>query len=171
MRSVRGFAGAMVLLLGVPAAIATAALGGSAEVAIHIALGVSFLLLASAAFDFRLPRLISVAACISIGVLGAIFLLQGVGDAMQSAELRRIAYEVLGQRFEKVLGYVFLAWCVAILVMDSRGWRRLLGAAALAAALGAESYGFVAPPAPEALKLVYLAVFVWLALEGARKRA
>lgn len=161
----------MVLLLGVPAAIATAALGGSAEVAIHIALGLSFLLLASATFDFRTPRLISVAACISIGVLGTIFLLQGVSDAMQSAELRRIAYEVLGQRFEKVLGYAFLAWCVAILVLDSRGWRRVFGAAALAAVLGAEVYGAMNAPAPEALKLIHLVVFVWLALESARNRA
>lgn len=161
----------MVLLLGVPAAIATAALGGSAEVAIHIALGVSFLLLASAVFDFRLPRLISVAACAAIGVLGAIFLLQGVSDAMQSADLRRIAYEMLGQRLEKVLGYVFLAWCVAILVMDSSGWRRGFGAAALAAGLGAEVYGVMNAPASETLKLVYLVVFVWLALEAARKRA
>jgi len=170
MRSVRGFVGAVVLLLGVPAAIATAALGGSAEVAIHFALGVSFLLLASAAFDYRLPRLISLAACISIGALGAIFLLQGVSDALQSAELRRIAYEILGQRLEKVLGYVFLAWCVAILVMDSSGWRRVFGAAALSAVLGAEVYGVMNAPAPEALKLVYLVVFVWLALESARKR-
>jgi hypothetical protein len=171
MRSVRGFAGAVVLLLGVPAAIATAALGGSAEVAIHLALGVSFLLLASAAFDFRTTRLISPIACVAIGALGAIFLLQGVSDSMQSAELRRIAYDVLGQRLEKALGYVFLAWCVAILVMNSTGWRRGLGAAALAAVLGAEVYGFIAPPAPEALKLTYLGVFVWLAIEAARSRA
>ncbi len=163
----------MVLLLGVPAAIASAALGGSAEIAIHFALGVSFLLLASAAFDFRLPRLISLIACVAIGVLGAIFLLQGVSDAVQSADLHRIAFDILGQRLEKVLGYVFLAWCVAILLMDSTGWRRVLGAIVLASVLCVEGYGLFAAStggsAPEALKLIHLGVFVWLALESARK--
>jgi hypothetical protein len=175
MRSTRGFAGSLVLLLGVPAAIAVAALGGSAELAIHVALGVCFVLLALATFDFRLPRVITWVACAAIGLLGSIFLLQAVSEAVPSAPLHTLAFDILGQRLEKVLGYAFLLWCAAIVVMDSSGWRRVVGAIALGAAFAVEGYTFYAPstgvPAPEALKLIYLLVFVWLLLESARKRA
>jgi hypothetical protein len=174
MRSPRGFAGSLVLLLGVPATLAVAALGGSAELAIHIALGVSFVLLAAATFDFRLPRAVTWIACAAIGLLGAIFLLQAVSDAIPSEPLRNLAFDMLGQRLEKVLGYVFLLWCVAVVVMDSSRWPRVVGAIALAAALGAEGCGLYAAStgqqAPETLKLIYLAVFAWLLLESARKR-
>ena len=174
MRSPLGVAGSLVLLLGVPAAIGVAALGGSAEVAIHIALGVCFVLLALATFEYRLPRAISWTACAAIGVLGAIFLLQAAAEATASPDLRKLAFDILGQRLEKVLGYAFLAWCVAIVVMDSSRWPRWLGAIVLAAAFGVEAYAFYAAStgqqASETLKLVYLGVFVWLLLESARKR-
>jgi hypothetical protein len=174
MRSPRGFAGSLTLLLGVPAAIAVAAAGGSAEATIHIALGASFVLLALATFDFRLPRPITWIACAAIGLLGAIFLLQAASDLVQSAPLRELAFDVLGQRLEKALGYVFLLWCVAVAALDSSRWPRILGAIALTAAFCAEAYGiqaaFAGQQAPEALKLIYLGVFAWLLLESARKR-
>ncbi|QGZ95982.1 hypothetical protein [Terricaulis silvestris] len=174
MRSPRGFTGALVLLLGVPATIAVGALGGSVEIAIHIALGVSFLLFASATFDFPLPRPITWIACAAIGLLGAIFLLQAISEGVRSPALHNLAFDILGQRLEKVLGYTFLVWCAAAVVMDSSGWRRVLGAVALAATFCAESYALYAAStgqqASEALKLIYLAVFVWLLIESARKR-
>lgn len=173
MRSPPGFAGSLALLLGAPAAIAVGAIGGSAEVAIHVALGVCFVLLALATFDFRLPTLITWIACAAIGLLGAIFLLQAVSDGVQSPELRTLAFDILGQRLEKALGYAFLLWCVAVVAVDSHGWRRALGVIALTAAFCAEGYAiFVASTgaAPmEALKLVYLGVFVWLLLESSRR--
>jgi hypothetical protein len=175
MRSARGFAGSLVLLLGVPAAIGVAALGGSAEVAIHVALGVCFVLLALATFDFRLPPWLTWLACAAIGLLGAIFLLQAVSDAVHSPPLHTLAFDILGQRLEKALGFAFLLWCVAIVVVDSSGWRRILGALVLAATFCVEGYALYAAStggqASEALKLAYLGVFVWLLLESARRRA
>lgn len=173
MRSVRCFAGALALLLGAPAAIAVGAFGGNASAVIHVALGLSFVLIALSVFDFALPLWISAPAFAAIGVLGAIFLLQALSDLTASAPLHHLAYDVLGQRLEKALGYAFVLWCAALLLLASHGAAKVLGAIVLALILLVEGYAaFTAHgggAAPEALKLTYLALFVWLLLEGLRR--
>jgi hypothetical protein len=173
MQSVRGLCGAVVLLLGVPAAIAGAALGSDAQAILHVALGVGFLLLAAAAFDFGLPRWTAVIACLAMGVLGGIFLLQGASGF--APDLHHMAYEVLGQALEKWLGYAFLLWCLTVLLLHSTGPVRLFGLVVLAAVVGVEAYSFwlasTGHQAPDALKLTYLVLFLWLLLESVRRAA
>lgn len=175
MRSLRGFLGAIVILAGIPLAfVANAVLGGGASEILHLALGASFLLFAAAVFDFTLPRWMRLAASAGIGVLGAIFLLQAVSDLTQSASLAGLAYGVLGQSLEKWLGYIFLLWCAVVVLLDSRGGTRLLGALALAVAACVEVYsyavGFLGGEASPALKLLYVPIFVWLLLETWKPR-
>jgi hypothetical protein len=128
MRSPRGFAAALVLLLGATLAVITGvAFGDGAENVLHLALAASFLLLTFAVFDYNLPAWINLAACAATGALAAVFLLQGASDLMHSASLQHLAYEVLGQRLERILGYAFLLWCVAMLLRGSAGSTRLFG--------------------------------------------
>jgi hypothetical protein len=172
MRSPRSVAAALILLLGVPLALVAAmAFGAGAENVIHMTLAASFLLLAFAVFDFRLPTWINLAACATTGALAAIFLLQGAGDLTHSAWLQRLAYQVLGQRVEKVLGYAFLCWCVAMLVRDSTGKTKAFGVVVLVGIFFIEIYTIAvmvygAGEAPGVLKLLYLPLFIWLLLEG-----
>jgi hypothetical protein len=176
MRSPGVFAGALVLLLGVPLAFfAASVFHEGAPVVIHAALGMSFLLIACSIFDFKLPQWISVPACVAIGVLATVFLMQCVSDLLHSDELRRLAYGVLGQRLEKILGYVFLLWCLAVLCLASAGMTRVLGAIVLAIVVCVEIYSFAisrgGAQAPEWLKLLYLPIFLWLLLEGVKPRS
>ena len=175
MRSLRSVVAALILLLGVALALLTAiAFGDGAENVIHLALAATFLLLTFAVFDFRLPASIQLAACATMGALAAIFLLQGASDLMHSASLRHLAYDVLGQRIEKMLGYAFLLWCVAVLFRDSAGRTRTLGVVVLVTILCVEIYGirmaYVGGETPGVLKLLYLPLFVWLLLEGVKPR-
>lgn len=173
MRSPRTVAGAAVLLAGVPVAFAIlVAFGNGAEATIHVALGVGFALFALAAFDFHLPRWAEIVAAVGVGALALIFLAQAAADLTGDAAIRTLAYEQLGQRLEKILGYVFLLWCFAILLLDSRGRLRMLGFVVAGLVAVAEIYagamGFAGSPAPETLKLLYMPLFVWLLLEGWR---
>lgn len=174
MRSPRAVAAALTLLLGVPLALISGiAFGAGAENVIHLALGACFLLLAFAVFDFWLPRWINLATCAATGVLAAIFLLQGASDLMHSTSMQHLAYEVLGQRLEKVLGDVFLLWCVAMLFRDSTGRTKVFGVVVLVMVLSIEIYTIVMAYAgrevPGVLKLFYLPLFVWLLLEGMKR--
>lgn len=175
MRSPRAFAGGLAMLVGVPLALATAAVfGDGAEDVLHLALATSFALLAFAVFDFRLPSWFNRAAFVATATLAAIFLLQGVADLLHAATMQHIAYDVLGQRLEKLLGYAFLLWCAAMLLRDSAGAMKILGAIVLAAIVCVEIYTVVAAQtghaAPGALKLVNLPLFLWLLLEGLQPR-
>ncbi|MBL8550868.1 MAG: hypothetical protein JNJ73_12860 [Hyphomonadaceae bacterium] len=175
VRSPRGALAALALLLGVLGAIGALAFGQGAETIIHAALGVTFVLFASCVFDFRLPVWINLLACAAAGGLAAIFLLQGLHDLAPSEPLRRVAFDVLGQRVEKYLGWAFLAWCVCMLAIDSvGGWAKALGAVVLVTILGVEIYSetmvSLGREAPGALKLLYLPLFVWLLLESIGRR-
>lgn len=175
MRSPRGVVAALILLLGVALAFITGiAFGAGAETVIHLALAATFLLLAFAVFDFRLPTWINLAAGATTGTLGAIFLLQGASDLMHSASLQHLAYAVLGQRLEKVLGDAFLLWCVAMLLRDATGRTKVLGVVVLVTVLSIEIYSIVMASVggevPGVLKLFYLPLFIWLPLEGIKAR-
>ena len=122
MRSPRVFVGAGILLLGVPIALLSSILfDAGASAILHIALGASFLLIASAVFDFQLPPWMNWVGGAGIAAAGVVFLLQGISDIVQSQPFATFAYGVLGQYLEKVLGYVFILWCVALVFFDSRG--------------------------------------------------
>lgn len=175
MRSPRGFAGSLTLLLGVPLAVmADAVFGGGAEIIIHLALAASFFLIALSVFDFNVPAWTARAARASISALAGVFLLQGVSELPQSAPLSEISYGYLGQRLEKILGYVFLAWCFALIAADSRGRTRTFGAVALLAVLCGEVYTYaityLGGKAPDLLKLLYLPIFLWLLLVSGKPR-
>jgi hypothetical protein len=173
VQSARGAAAMVVLLAGVAVALAVAILiGEGAEAIIHIVLGLGFALLALAVFDFRLPAWITIAAAIGIALLAAIFLLQAASDLTHAPPLTYLAFDLLGQRLEKILGYVFLLWCLALVGLDSRGWRRGFGFAVLAVVVAVEGYSTATVAgggeASAALKLLYLPVFGWLLLESLR---
>ena len=171
VRSPRGVVAAAILLAVVPVALLFSNIaGGGAGEALHVGLGAGFLVLSAASLQLSLPRWMTVAACLAIGFLGAIFLLQGIADIARSVPLTDLAYGFLGQRLEKALGYVFLLWCVAIALMASRGRTRLVGLTALAVGAAVEVYSAVVTlgggEASQALKLLYLPIFLWLLLES-----
>lgn len=175
MQSPWTFAAGLVLPLGVSLAFVTGVVfGDGAEDIIHLTLGAAFLLLAFGVFDFKLPIWMMLAACGVAVTLSAIFLFQLTSDLLQSAQLRHLAYDVLGQRLEKLFGYAFLLWCAAMLLSSSAGKIKMFGAFALAVILCVEVYSlsamYAGREAAGALKLLYLPLFVWLLFEGIRRR-
>jgi hypothetical protein len=76
---------------------------------------------------------------------------------------------------EKVLGYAFLLWCVAMLFRDSTGRTKILGVVVLVTIFFIEIYSivtaYVGGEAPGVLKLFYLPLFIWLLLEGIEQRS
>jgi len=108
------------------------------------------------------------------GAENVIHLTQGASDLAHWASLQHLAYEVLGQRLEKVLGDAFLLWCVAMILRDSTGRTKILGVVVLVTIFFVEIYSmvtaYVGGEAPGFLKLFYLPLFVWLLLEGIEPR-
>ena len=175
MRSPRGFVASIILILGVlSAALAASMFESGAEAIIHLALGASFVVFAFAVFDFGLFGWARVAAGAAIASLAAVFLLQAASDLTHSVSLDYLAYDLLGQRLEKLLGFGFLAWCLALLLIQSRGKTKLLGIITLAAVLSVEAYGYgvayLGGVAPGVLKVFYVPLFVWLMLESSKPR-
>ena len=129
--------------------------------------------MARAVFDFRTPQWIAWAGSASATFLAVTFLLQGVSKWTEHDTLVHFAYRVLGQRLEALAGYVFLGWCLTMLVTDSRGWTRVVGAATMALAVGERGYAYylfaqgtsLGAEAP-ALQVLALLPFAWLLLEA-----
>ncbi len=174
MRSVRGFAGAGVVLLALPVTFLYHSLGGTrASMVIHAVLALGAALIALAVFDFPTPRWIALIGLMSAGLLAVIFLLQGLSELIQSAQLTDAVYRVLGQRIEGWLVDLFLLWCVALLVTDSRGRTKAIGSVALTLAVAVELYpnwlafrGTALNSQAPALKLLVLLPFIWLLFES-----
>jgi hypothetical protein len=150
--------------------------GGGAEIVLHLVLGVGFLLTAFAVFDFEPPRWLPWVGCLSIGVLGATFLLQGISQLVHNDLLTYLAFQILGQQVEAWSGDVFLVWCCVAVLLISHGKVKLLGIVVMAVAVGAEIYsnivryfGSGADGVSPLLKLVLLLPFVWLLLESSKK--
>ena len=161
VKSPRGLAGAVAFLAAVPiAALYQALFATGVEFVIHLALATGAALTASAVVDFRTTAWMRWLGGLSMGILAAIFLAQGVGEVVHNERLTYVVYQVLGQGLERWLGYGFLAWCAAVLVHDSRGVSRVLGCAAVAAAALARVLD---------LSVLSLLPFVWLAVESARR--
>jgi hypothetical protein len=177
VRSRRGVLAASVCLLAVPVAFVFQFIVGSgAEIVLHLVLGVGFLLTAFAVFDFEPPRWLPWVGCLSIGALGATFVLQGISQLLDNDWLTYLAFQILGQRFETLSGDVFLVWCSATVLLMSHGNVKLFGIGVMALAVGAEIYSYgvryfgsgVGGASP-LLKLVLLLPFVWLLLESSKK--
>lgn len=143
---------------------------------IHVVLAVGTLLVAAAVFDFsRVPKWMNWAACVLVGAEAVIFLLQGVSHLVRNEALTHVAYQVLGQHVEAALVNVFVLWCIAMLLVDSHGKTRILGAVAVGAVACFEIYKyrlFYLGEAPaESLKLLFLLLFVWLLFESSKTGA
>ena len=172
MRSPRGFWAAIVFLSMLPmAALYQALFSDGFDSFIHAVLAVGSLLLASAVFDFhKVPRWVNWTACLLIAAEAGIFLLQGVSHLVHSEALTHFAYQVLGQHVEALLVNVFVLWCVAVLLVDSQGKTRILGAVAVSAVACYEIYKYrllyLGEVPAESLKLLMLLLFVWLLFES-----
>lgn len=141
MRSRRGFLAALVFLLGLPIAVLSQMLfGAEVETMIHFLFGAGFALISFSVFDFKTPRWITWIGSASTGALAAIFLLQGVSELIQNESLTHFAFQVLGQRLERVLPDLLIVWFVAMLLTDSQGWTRILGFVVMSIAVGVEVY-------------------------------
>jgi hypothetical protein len=177
VRSPRGMLGAVLILLAVPAAVLTRVLVGSGDsVAVHLVLAAGSLFLALAVFDYGLPKWITWIGCAGIGGLAVIFLLQTVADMTQNDALNYLAYQVLGSWPERLLPDLFIFWLVALLLLDSRGWTRIFGFAAMAVVVGAEVYGYAMVVQGDVdgqagiVRALYLLPFLWLLLESAKRQ-
>ncbi len=175
MKSPLGLAAAIVFLSALPIAALCEGMveGRGGEIAIHLMLALGAALMVPAAFDFRTPRWIAWTGSTSAVFLAVTFLLQGVSLWTQNDALIHLAYQVLGQRMESLAGDLFLVWCIAVLLMVSRGPIRVVGAVALALAVGMRVYAYylsslgssLSAKAP-ALQVLALLPFVWLMLEA-----
>jgi hypothetical protein len=178
MRSRRGIVAASVLLLAFPATVLYQVLMGSgAGTVIHLGLGLGALLAALAVFDFNTPRWATWLGCISMLILGIVFLLQAVSEITHHEAITYIAYQVLGTWGEALPREGFTIWLMALLLTDSQGRTRIMGLAAMAIVLCLTVYSYVLMLAGTsvnaenaALTLVYLVAFVWLLLESAKRR-
>lgn len=174
VKSKRGFAGALILLLALPVTLVYQSLGAPRpEAVIHVLFALGALLMALAVFDFMVPKWIAALGVISAGALTVVFLLQGMSELTQNAQLTDLVYRVLGQHIERWLVDLFLVWCVGVLLTDSRGRTKTLGYVAVAVAVGVEVYAnwlayrdtSLNVQAP-ALKLTIFLPLIWLLFES-----
>lgn len=177
MRSPRGMLGSVLVLLAVPAAVlARLLVGGGDSVAVHLVLAAGSLLLALAVFDYGLPKWVTWVGCAGIGSLAVIFLLQAVADMTQNDALNNLAYQTLGSWPERVLPDLFIFWLLPMLLLESRGWTRILGFAAMAVVVGAEVYGYAMVAQGDVdgqagiVRALYLLPFLWLLSESGKRR-
>jgi hypothetical protein len=174
VRSKRGYAGALVLLLALPFTLVYQSLGGPrGEAVIHAALALGALLIALAVFDFMTLKWIRALGLVSAGALAVVFLLQGLSELLQNAQLTDIVYRVLGQRLEGWLVDLFLVWCVGVLLTDSLGRTKAFGYLAVGVAVAVEVYanwlayrGTSLNAQAPALKLLILLPIIWLLFES-----
>jgi len=179
MKSPRALAAAIVVLLALPiAGLYQAVAGGGAEVVVHLALALGAELMAVAVFDFRTAPWMTWTGALALSVLAVIFLLQGVAELAHNESLTHFVYQVFGQRTEAWAGDLFVLWCIAVVVMDSRGWTRMLGAVALALVVGMRGYAYYLSyrgtsldAAAPSLKVLALLQFAWLLVEARKPRA
>lgn len=171
----RGVFGAALILMSLPMALLLTRSQGASETLLHVLLGAGFVIVSLSVFDFGATRWVGWVGSLGIGLLGAIFLLQGASDVIHDAALHALAYDVLGQTPERVLPDLFFIWCVVMLVQRSRGGTRRFGACVITLVVAAEilDYGMAlrGGDAPGVLKLVDLLLFAWLLLEARRPRS
>jgi hypothetical protein len=171
MRSARGVASAVFMLLALPATILSSQISDDAPgVVIHIMLGVSCVALALAIADFGLPRWLNWVGIASAAGVGAIFLLQAVSSAIPNNEpLDGFAFGILGQTPERLLPLGVSIWFAGLLLAGTKGRTRLIGWALVPACIGLQVgtfLGLVLGIEVQNLKIVFLLVFAWLLIES-----
>lgn len=176
MQSLRALLGSIAVLAALPLTILTSVVfGGGDGIVVHAALGTGMVLLAASVFDFRTPAIISWVGMAAMLLMGAIFLAQGVGEAVQSPALFAVVYgDPTIQAVEKLASYPIIIWCVGLLLVHSRGKSRILGAVSLIAIAAVEIYALWITSTGGELdirfRFTYLLAFVWLAVEGGKSR-
>jgi len=174
MKSPKGFYGAIALLLVLPVAVVSAIAFGDQETGLHLALAAGAFLQAAAIFDFDVPKPVNQLACAATALLGGIFLLQALSPLTASEAFYDFSYDTLGW-LEGLLTVVFVAWCFVMLLSDTSGKTRLLGLVTVppllvyAATLWATNLADIAAP-PEAPKLLFMPVMLWLLLESRKPK-
>ena len=177
VRSLRGVLAASVCLLAVPAALLVQLIvGGGAEIVLHLVGGVGFLLTAFAVFDFEPPRWLPWVGCLSIGAFGVTFLLQGISQLLHIDWLTYLAFQVLGQQFEGLVGRCFLVVGLRRGPLDRSGpgegvrdLRDGPGRFPEIYSNGVRYLGSGGGGVSPLLKLALLLPFVWLLLESSKK--
>ena len=176
MRSVWAVAAALTMILSLPLAVASQALGEKApEVVVHVVLGTGMLLLVRAVFDFGLPRWINVIGALSAGAFAVVFLLQAVSRLFpEIAALEDVAFGLLGNWPERLLVLGIDTWFVGLLLLGTQGRTRLIGWAVIpiltAYHLISAAGAILAVSVPSFGVLSLLIPFVWLLIEGAKGR-
>lgn len=175
MRSKSGFFAAIAFLSAVPMALLVQTLFNSgAEVVIHFACGLGFLLSSIAVFDFKLPSWMTWIGFLSTFAAGAIFIIQGVSNLMPTNDwLHNLAFQVFGQGLESLFIDLFMLWLIAVLFLDSQGKTRIFGFFVMSIVVILEAYryrvAFLGGTAAEGLRLVYFLAIVWLLFESTKK--
>jgi hypothetical protein len=175
-RSWQAVASGASILMAPPLTILTALVfGGGDSVVTHALLGMGMIFLFLATADFAIPQAITWLGRAGMAGLGGIFLIQGVADAVQWAPLLTVAYgDPTIQLIEKVSAYPILVWFVGLLVWDSEGKSRIFGGLVLGSIVLSELYSLwlvLNDGSPDIiLRAFYLGLFVWLAVEGLKRR-
>jgi pimeloyl-ACP methyl ester carboxylesterase len=169
-----GVLGAVIVLLSVPLAIVAQLLAGvPSEISVHLLLTAGMALLAISASRPDLPRWMAWAGALTAAGLGLVFLLQGLTELTHSETLSALAYGVLGQWPEKVLGDLLLVWFIGVNLLVGRGKTRRLGwvvltlAACLEVARMLPGLG-IGSSVPGVVP--FLVPFVWFVFESAAAR-
>jgi hypothetical protein len=164
------------MLLSLPLAVASQALGQQApEIVVHVVLGTGMLLLVRAVFDFGLPRWINVIGALSAGAFAVVFLLQAVSRLFpENAALDDVAFGLLGNWPERLLTLGIDVWFVGLLLLGTQGRTRLIGWALIpiltAYHLISAAGAILAISVPNLGAVALLIPFVWLLIEGAKRR-
>jgi hypothetical protein len=172
--SPRGLIGGAMILLSYPAAIAVELLAGAGgATVIHFVAGAGVVVFATSVFDFHLPLWINVVGAVAAGAFGIIFLMQGVSDVTHLEGLTFVAFDLLGHEVERLLPDVVYLWFLSLLLLDSRGRSRILGAVVLLVVIGFELATLVTlllGSPMDSVKLLILLPFVWLLFESVEER-
>lgn len=177
MRSIWAVAAALTILLSLPLAVASQALGQNApDVVVHVVLGIGMLLFVKAVFDFGLPRWINVIGALSAGAFAVVFLLQAASSLFpENAALDDVAYGLLGNWPEHVLVFGIDVWFLGLLLLGSQGRTRLVGWVLIpiltAYHLISLAGAILAISVPNLGAFSLLIPFVWLLIEGAKRGA
>jgi hypothetical protein len=176
MRSIWAVAAALTLLLSLPLAVASQAFGENApEIVVHVVLGIGMLLFVRAVFDFGLPRWINVIGALSAGLFAVVFLLQALSRLFpENAALDDVAFGLLGNWPERLLTLGIDVWFVGLLLLGTQGRTRLIGWALIpiftAYHLISAAGAILAISVPNLGAFAVLIPFVWLLIEGAKRR-
>ncbi|MFL5779311.1 MAG: hypothetical protein ACJ761_10245 [Chloroflexota bacterium] len=168
-------AAAVTMLLSVPLAVASSALGEKApEIVVHVVLGTGMLLFVRAVFDFALPRWINLIGALFAGAFAGVFLLQAASRILpENAALENLAFGLLGNWPELVLVLGVDVWFLGLLLLGTEGRTRLLGWALIPILTGYHLISLagiiLAISVPSLGVISLLLPFVWLLIEGAKR--